>query len=72
MAEEQQGKGFEGFGRKVDEHLGNAIPRVEEELKKVIAWMNSEVVPEVRRNSSKGLRVAAEQLTKLADHLERR
>jgi hypothetical protein len=68
----QPGKGFEEFGRKVDEHIGDAIPRAEEELKKVIAWLNSEVVPEVRRNSSKGLRVAAEQLAKLADHLERR
>ena len=69
---EQPGKGFEDFGRKVDEHIGNAVPRIEEELKRVIAWLNSEVVPEVRRNSSKGLRTAAEQLGKLADHLERR
>ena len=28
---------FEEFGRKVDEHVGNVAPRVEEEVRKVIA-----------------------------------
>jgi hypothetical protein len=67
----QPGSGFEDFGRKVDETLNKAVPRVEEELKKVITYLNDEVVPKVRENSSKGLRVAAEQLTKLAEHLDR-
>jgi hypothetical protein len=67
----QPGSGFEDFGRKVDETLNKAVPRVEEELKKVITYLNDEVVPRVRENSSKGLRVAAEQLTKLAEHLDR-
>jgi hypothetical protein len=62
---------FENFGRKVDETVNKAIPRVEEELKRIIAYLNDEVVPRVREDSSKGLRVAAEQLTKLAEHLDR-
>ncbi|HVW76165.1 MAG TPA: hypothetical protein VHB45_01030 [Alloacidobacterium sp.] len=62
---------FEDFGRKVDEHIRNVTPRVEEELRKVIAYLNDEVVPKVRQNSSEGLRIAAEQLRKLADHLEK-
>ena len=67
----QPGGGFENFGRKIDETLNNAVPRVEDELKRVITYLNDEVVPKVRENSSKGLRVAAEQLTKLAEHIDR-
>ncbi|MBT9331660.1 hypothetical protein [Paracidobacterium acidisoli] len=63
---------FENFGRRVDEQVENAVPRIEEDLKKLIAWLNDEVVPEVRRSSSKGLRTAAEQLERLAAHLDRR
>jgi len=66
----QPGSGFENFGRKIDETLNNAVPRVEDELKRVITYLNDEVVPKVRENSSKGLRVAADQLTRLAEHLD--
>ena len=68
----QSSKPFEEFGRKVDEHVGTVAPRVEEEVRRVITYLNDEVVPKVRQNSSEALRVAAEQLRKLADHLERR
>jgi hypothetical protein len=67
----QPGSGFEDFGRKIDETVSKAVPRVEEELKKIITFLNDDVVPKVRENSSKGLRVAADQLTKLAEHLDR-
>jgi len=68
-----QGAGhFQDFGRKVDEHFGNIGPRMEDEVKRVIAYLNNEVVPEVRQHSSKALRIAAEQLTRLAEHLDRR
>ena len=63
---------FENMGRKVDEHVGNAGDRIEEDVKRVIAYLNDRVVPEVRENSTKALRLAAEQLAKLADHLENR
>ena len=75
MAENEQKRAstpFEDFGRKVDEHLSSAIPRVEEEVQRVITYLNDEVVPKVRQNSSEALRTAAEQLRKLADHLERK
>jgi glutamyl-tRNA reductase len=66
---------FESFGRKVDEYIGTTAPRmeerVEEEVKKVIAYLNDEVVPEIRRNSSQALRSASEHLEKLAEHLDR-
>lgn len=60
---------FENMGRKLDEHFGE---RVEDEVKRIISYLNDRVVPEVRQNSSKALRVAAEQLNRLAEHLERR
>jgi hypothetical protein len=62
---------FEEFGRKIDERVGEALPRVEEEVKKVIAYLNDEVVPQVRQNSSQALRVAAEHLQRLAEHLDK-
>ncbi len=61
---------FEDFGRKIDERLSDAIPRVEEEVKKVIAYLNDEVVPQIRQDSSGALRVAAEHLVRLAEHLD--
>lgn len=64
------GSRFESFGRRVDQSLGTAIPRVEEELKKVIAYLNDEVVPHIRQDSSQALRAAAEQLRKLAERLD--
>jgi hypothetical protein len=38
----------------------------------VIAYLNDEVVPQVRQNSSQALRVAAEHLSRLAEHLDKR
>jgi hypothetical protein len=63
---------FEDFGKKVDERFSQAIPRVEEEVKKVIAFLNDQVVPQVRKESSQGLRSAAETLRKLAEQLDDR
>ena len=63
---------FEEFGRKIDERVADVLPRVEEEVKKVIAYLNDEVVPQVRQDSSQALRIAAEQLTRLAEHLDKK
>jgi hypothetical protein len=67
----QTSEDLRNFGRKVEQKLNQTMPRVEEEVKKVITYLNNEVVPEVRQNSSKALRSAAEQLSRLADHLDR-
>jgi hypothetical protein len=63
---------FETFGRRVDERLGTALPRIEEEVKKAIAYLNDEVAPRVRQNSSQALQIAAERLRQLADYLDKR
>ncbi|HTW45460.1 MAG TPA: hypothetical protein VMD58_07940 [Acidobacteriaceae bacterium] len=67
----QVNEDLKDFGRRVEAKFNQTAPRIEEEVKKVIAYLNDEVVPEVRQNSSKALRVAAEQLAKLAEHLDR-
>jgi hypothetical protein len=44
--------------------------RVQEELRRVIRFIDDEVVPEVRRNSSTALRAAASRLQQLAEHMD--
>ncbi len=63
---------FEEFGRRIDERVADALPRIEEEVKKVVAYLNDEVVPQVRQNSSQALRIASEHLARLAEHLEKK
>ncbi len=70
MADTSTGR-FEHLGRRMDEHFGACSDRVEDDVKRVITYLNDKVVPEVRENSSKALRIAAEQLGRLADHLDR-
>ncbi len=46
--------------------------QVEDELRRFSAYLNDEVVPDVRRNSSSALRSAAAELTRLAERMEDR
>ena len=50
---------FEGFGKKVDERFNQVRPRVEEEIKKVIDYLNDQVVPQLRQDSAQALHAAA-------------
>lgn len=70
MADQSNGR-FENIGRRLDEHFGGCSDKLEDDVKRVITYLNDRVVPEVRENSTKALRIAAEQLARLADHLER-
>lgn len=56
----------EDTNRKIHE----AVEHVERELKQVIGYLNDEVVPTVRQESSKALRTAADQLARLADYMD--
>lgn len=62
---------FERFGRKLDEEFGDAARKLEQESERVIGYLNNEVVPAIRNHSSKALRVAAEQLQRLAEYMDR-
>jgi hypothetical protein len=43
---------------------------VQDELRRVVRFIDAEVVPEVRRNGSTALRAAAERLQRLAQHMD--
>lgn len=53
-----------------EQRLRDAGARAEEELRRVVRYLDEEVVPEVRANSSSALRAAAARLQQLADSME--
>jgi hypothetical protein len=55
---------------KWEKQLREAARQAEEELRRVVAYINDEVVPEVRENGSHALRAAARQLEKLAEKMD--
>jgi hypothetical protein len=61
----------EGPGR-WEQQLREAATRVEEDLRQVVTYINDEVVPDIRRNSSHALRAAATELQKLAQRMDER
>ncbi len=50
--------------------LNETAARVQEELRRVVRYIDDEVVPEVRRNGSAALRSAADRLQQLAQHMD--
>ncbi len=50
----------------------DAAERAEEEVQRLIRYMNDEVVPDVRKHSSSALKIASEQLQALAKRLDDR
>ncbi len=62
---------FENLGRKLDQGIGHASRALEQESEKMIAYLNDEVVPAIRSNSTKAVRIASEKLSKLAEYMEK-
>ena len=65
------------FNRKMDDTasrvnktVSNAAERVEKESTEFINYLNNEVVPAVRNQSSKALRIAAQKLHDLANCMD--
>ncbi len=58
--------------RSWEQQLREAAAWGEEEVRRVVTYINDEVVPEVRRNGSEALRAAAAELDKLAQRMEDR
>jgi hypothetical protein len=59
-----------GPGGGWEQKLHDAGARVEEDLRRVLTYINDEVVPDVRRNGSAALRAAAAELQKLAQRMD--
>jgi glutamyl-tRNA reductase len=55
-----------------EQQLREAATHVEEDVKRVVTYLNDEVVPDIRRNGSQALRVAAAELQKLAQRMDDR
>ncbi len=55
-----------------EQRLHETATAVEEELRRVIAYINDEVVPEVREHGSRGLRSAAAAMERLAERMDDR
>jgi hypothetical protein len=67
------------FNRKVEEasarvnkSVSEATERLEQESAEFIKYLNDEVVPAVRQQSTKALRIAAEKLARLADFMDQK
>jgi hypothetical protein len=58
--------------RRWEQQLREAALRVEEDLRRVVAYINDQVVPDIRRNGSQALRAAADELQKLAQRMDDR
>ena len=58
-------------GERVNRTIGEAAQLLEQETENFIRYINNEVVPEVRRHSSKGLRTASDKLRDFAEYLDR-
>ncbi len=56
--------------RPFEDRVRDAATHMEEDLKRVVAYINDEVVPDVRRNGSRALRDAAAELHRLAERVE--
>jgi len=54
----------------INEQLHETGEQLEQELKRVIRFIDEKVVPEVREKSSTALRDASQRLEKLAEHLD--
>ena len=63
---------FQTAGERLDDLLGDASTRIEEETQTLINYINDELVPAIRQHSTKALRVASEKLAQAADKMDSR
>jgi hypothetical protein len=61
---------FQTAGERLDDMLGDASARIEEETQLLINYINDELVPAIRQHSSNALRIASEKLAQAADHMD--
>jgi hypothetical protein len=61
---------FQTAGERLDDLLGDASRRIEDETQLLIKYINDELVPAIRQHSTNALRVASEKLSQVADHMD--
>lgn len=55
---------------KVGRKIGETVGQLEKEAERLISYINAEVVPAVRQESTSALRTAAQKLAEFADYLD--
>jgi predicted urease superfamily metal-dependent hydrolase len=68
--ENQKSKRAAEVGEKVGRKIGQTVNQIERETQKVINYIESDVVPAVREESTSALRTAAKKLAEFADYLD--
>jgi hypothetical protein len=58
-------------GERVNRKIEEAARTLELETERLIQYINNEVVPEVRKHSSRGLRTASDKLREFAEYLDK-
>jgi predicted DNA-binding ribbon-helix-helix protein len=53
-----------------ESRLREVAKTAEEDVKRLVAYINDEVMPDIRRNSSSALRSASAELHKLAERMD--
>ena len=53
-----------------EERLREGVKTAEEDVKRLVTYINDEVMPDVRRNGSNALKTAAAELHKLAERMD--
>ncbi len=61
---------MEEFGAKVGRTIGETANRVEQESDRLISYVNDQLVPAIRGESTGALRKAADKLKQFADYLD--
>ncbi len=61
---------FQTAGERLDDMLGDASARIEEETQLLIKYINDELVPAIREHSTNALRIASEKLAQAADQID--
>jgi hypothetical protein len=61
----------EDTSARINRSVANIAATLEKETAEMVKYMNDEIVPAVRTNSSKALRVAAGKLSEFAEFLEK-
>ena len=56
---------------RVSQTINDATQRLEKEIPEFIKYLNDEVVPAVRTQSTKALRTASQKLAEFADYMEK-
>ncbi len=66
MTQAKKDRSFDDMGRKVGQALGD----LDKEAERLITYLNDEVVPAVRKHSTRALRTAARELARFADYMD--